>query len=66
MAGDTRDREMARRTRWWEIWGAVTGLIGFWIAGGLGVVGKAGLEGRVGGWVGRVYDRLYTRVVRLE
>lgn len=57
--GETQERQLERRTRWWEVWSVAGAVVGIWVAGGVGVVGRAGLEGRVPGWVGRVYDGLY-------
>ena len=44
---------------WWTINGIAVALGALWMAGGLGVVGRGGLEG---GWIGKAYDDLYSKV----
>lgn len=46
----------SRRRMWWGINGLTALVIGVWAAGGLGVVATAG---RVEGYLGKLYDRLY-------
>lgn len=49
-------KQLVRKRRWYGI-NAVAALVsGLWLAGGLGVVGRAG---KTGGWVGREFDELY-------
>ncbi|KAK0105385.1 hypothetical protein ONS95_004240 [Cadophora gregata] len=47
------------KRRWWTINGIAVALGALWMAGGLGVVGRGGLEG---GWIGRAYDDIYSKV----
>ncbi|KAH9905430.1 DUF1691-domain-containing protein [Xylariomycetidae sp. FL2044] len=56
----TVDRTVRRRRRraWWGIQGAALALAALWAAGGLGVVARGG---PVDGWLGRVYDAIYSR-----
>ncbi|KAL9056077.1 MAG: hypothetical protein Q9162_003139 [Coniocarpon cinnabarinum] len=60
--GEPSEETLERKTRWWAVWGVSAGVVGLWMAGGLGVVGRAGLDGRTGGWVGRVYDGVYRQL----
>ncbi len=53
------NRVRSRKRRWYVINGLSALLAGLWLAGGLGIVGRAG---EVGGWVGRSYDELYRRI----
>lgn len=55
------DGKRARRSkrRWWGILGTTVGVVGLWMAGGVGVVTSGG---RVEGWLGREYDDLYRRI----
>lgn len=48
-----------RKRRWYACNGASFALTALWLAGGLGIVGRAG---EVPGWVGREYDELYHRI----
>ncbi|KAK5999120.1 hypothetical protein PT974_01509 [Cladobotryum mycophilum] len=48
-----------RRRRWWAIQAAVAGAVAAWAVGGVGVVSKAG---QAEGWIGTLYDDLFTRV----
>ncbi|MCJ1334939.1 hypothetical protein MMC09_000205 [Bachmanniomyces sp. S44760] len=57
------DREVARRRSWWAVSIVASLVMGVWVAGGLGVVGRGGA---VGGWVGRGYDDLLRRIPILE
>lgn len=50
---------LRRKRRFWGVWLVAAGVVGGWLAGGLGVVGR---DGRAGGWVGGVYDQIYGRV----
>ncbi|RYP13882.1 hypothetical protein DL765_006670 [Monosporascus sp. GIB2] len=56
----TFDRRMRtkRRRAWWTIQGVVVAVAGLWAAGGLGVVARAGAAE---GWLGGVYDGIYSR-----
>lgn len=56
-AGETGKRE--RRRRWWVVNAVSAVLAGVWMAGGIGVVGRAGAAT---GWVGREYDELYRKI----
>ncbi|KAH6705229.1 hypothetical protein BKA61DRAFT_617157 [Leptodontidium sp. MPI-SDFR-AT-0119] len=47
------------KRRWWTINGIAVALGALWMAGGLGVVGRGGLES---GWIGKGYDNLYSKV----
>ncbi|CAJ2503556.1 Uu.00g109500.m01.CDS01 [Anthostomella pinea] len=55
----TVDRKVRRRRRrvWWGIQGAAVAVAGLWAAGGLGVVARGGA---VEGWLGTVYDGIYS------
>lgn len=55
------DGKVRRRRRrvWLSIHGVAVGLAGLWAAGGLGVVGRGGLQL---GWVGDIYDGLYNTI----
>lgn len=48
-----------RRRKWLGVQGAVLAVAALWASGGLGVVSKAGASG---GWVGKLYDDLFSRV----
>jgi hypothetical protein len=45
-----------RRHMWWEINGVAALVAGVWAAGGLGIVAT---YGRIGGYLGKVYDKMY-------
>ncbi|KAF4626799.1 hypothetical protein G7Y89_g11355 [Cudoniella acicularis] len=45
--------------RWWTINGASLAVAALWMAGGLGVIGTAGIAD---GWVGKGYDVLYSKI----
>ncbi|KAI9719683.1 MAG: hypothetical protein M1828_006115 [Chrysothrix sp. TS-e1954] len=47
------------KKRQWTVAAANALIVSLWLAGGLGVVGR---NGRMAGWVGRMYDELYRRV----
>lgn len=51
--------KLASQRRWWIIncLSAATAVL--WMAGGIGVVAR---NGKVGGWLGKTYDELYSRV----
>lgn len=55
----TVDRQLrkTRSRRWWGINGATLLVAGVWAAGALGIVARAG---RAHGWLGTVYDTIYT------
>ena len=48
-----------RKRRWYVLNALSAGVAGLWMLGGLGVVGRGGATG---GWVGRGYDELYSRI----
>lgn len=48
-----------RRRKWVAVQGMVVGMIAAWAIGGLGVVARGG---PADGWVGKLYDDLYSRV----
>lgn len=54
-----REGQIASRRRWWALNGMSAALVALWMAGGIGVVAS---NGKVGGWVGKMYDELYSRV----
>jgi hypothetical protein len=56
----TVGRQLRRRRRraWWAINGVAVLVAGLWAAGGLGIVAMAG---PAEGWLGRVYDGIYSR-----
>ena len=47
------------KRRWWVINGATVALAALWMAGGLGVVARAG---KSDGWIGKNYDVLYSKL----
>lgn len=47
------------KRRWWTLHGASFALAALWMAGGLGVVARAG---KADGWIGKSYDVLYSKV----
>ncbi|KAJ9649460.1 hypothetical protein H2199_000235 [Coniosporium tulheliwenetii] len=51
--------QMLKKRRWYGINAASAFVTAVWIAGGLGVVGRAG---PAGGWVGREYDELFQHI----
>lgn len=53
------DRQVWRKRRSYAINGVSAALAGLWMAGGFGVVGRAG---EVSGWVGREYDVIYRSI----
>ncbi|OHE90639.1 hypothetical protein CORC01_14058 [Colletotrichum orchidophilum] len=55
------DKRVRRRKRraWWALHGAAAAAAGIWAAGGLGIVARGGLTD---GWIGKVYDDLYSRI----
>ncbi|OLN94090.1 hypothetical protein CCHL11_08856 [Colletotrichum chlorophyti] len=55
---DKRERKRRRRS-WWLLHGIAAAAAGIWAAGGLGVVARGGLSD---GWVGRLYDELFSKV----
>lgn len=50
---ETRTR---RKHSWWNVMGVAIGVSLLWVAGGLGIVARAG---KTDGWIGQVYDGLY-------
>lgn len=57
--GEEGERTVSRTRRFWGIWGVAGVVVGTWLAGGLGVLGR---DGKAVGWVGGVYDGLYKQV----
>ena len=55
--------EAKAKRRWWALQGVSAVVVLTWLAGGMGVVGRAG---KVPGWVGRHYDELLRRLPYLE
>lgn len=53
------EAQIARKRRWYLVNGVSALLTALWLAGGLGVVGRGG---EVGGWIGREYDALYSKI----
>jgi hypothetical protein len=55
----TFDRQLRkqRRRAWWAVNASAASLALFWAAGGLGVVARGGLAY---GWLGTVYDKIYS------
>ncbi|KAG9237644.1 hypothetical protein BJ875DRAFT_394677 [Amylocarpus encephaloides] len=47
------------KRRWWAVNGATVAFAALWMAGGLGVVGRAG---KSDGWVGKSYNLLYSKI----
>lgn len=54
-----RGNDKKARRRWWTLHGISASLAALWMAGGLGVVGRGGLAD---GWVGKGYDKLYSKL----
>ncbi|CCF32882.1 hypothetical protein CH063_00124 [Colletotrichum higginsianum] len=48
-----------RRRSWWALHGVAAAAAGIWAAGGLGIVARGGLTE---GWVGKLYDDLFSRI----
>jgi hypothetical protein len=53
------DRALAKKRRWYTVNGIAALAAGLWMAGGFGVIGRAGLAP---GYRGRIYDELYHRI----
>ena len=53
------ETRLKRKRRWWTVMILDALVVTTWMAGGLGIVAR---NGKVGGWVGKVYDDLYRRV----
>ncbi len=51
--------QLRRKRRWYALNSASLAVTALWLAGGFGIVGRAG---EVPGWVGREYDELYQRI----
>lgn len=52
-------RHLIRKRRWYSI-NAISALVaGLWLAGGLGIIGR---DGATGGWIGREFDELYSKI----
>ena len=52
-------KALSRKRRWYGINGVAALVAGVWLAGGLGVVGRAG---KTVGWIGREFDDLYAYI----
>lgn len=57
----SQERAVTKKRRWYQVNAIVAAVATLWMAGGLGVVGRAG---KVAGWVGREYDDLYRSLYR--
>ncbi|TDZ15045.1 hypothetical protein Cob_v012038 [Colletotrichum orbiculare MAFF 240422] len=55
---DKRTRRHKRRM-WWALHGLSATVFGIWAAGGLGIVARGGVTD---GWVGKLYDDLFSRI----
>ncbi|GJC83040.1 hypothetical protein ColLi_05878 [Colletotrichum liriopes] len=55
------DKKIRKRKRrlWWALHGVAAAAAGIWAAGGLGIVARGGLTH---GWVGKLYDDLFTKI----
>lgn len=53
------DRQILKKRRWYIINAIAAAGTALWMAGGFGVVGRAGAAG---GWVGRLYDEMYQKI----
>ena len=53
------ERQLVKKRRWYIINGVAAAMTALWMAGGFGVIGRAG---EAGGWVGRQYDQMYQRI----
>jgi hypothetical protein len=51
--------ETKAKRRWWTLQGLSAAVVITWLAGGMGVIGRAG---KVPGWVGKHYDELLRRL----
>lgn len=51
------------KKRWWSLHGVTVTVAALWMAGGLGVVARAG---KATGWVAQAYDELLARVPLLR
>ncbi|KZL83711.1 hypothetical protein CI238_07694 [Colletotrichum incanum] len=58
---DVVDKKVRKRKRrsWWALHGVAAAAAGIWAAGGLGIVARGGLTH---GWVGKLYDDLFTKI----
>ena len=52
-------KDLERKRRWYGINGVAALVASVWLAGGLGIVGRAG---KTVGWIGREFDDLYSKV----
>ena len=59
VGAEGREGMLARKRRWWVVNGIGALVVGIWMAGGLGIVGRGG---KAGGWVRKGYDELYRRI----
>ena len=55
--------QLEKKRRWYGINGIAALITGVWLAGGLGVVGRAG---KTVGWIGREFDDLYSKVPLMQ
>ena len=53
------ERQVWKKRRWYIINGLAAAVTGLWMAGGFGVIGRAG---EAPGYVGRMYDEMYRRI----
>ncbi|KAI3543168.1 hypothetical protein CSPX01_06481 [Colletotrichum filicis] len=55
------DKKVRRRKRraWWALHGAAVAAAGIWAAGGLGIVARGG---PTDGWIGKIYDDIYSKI----
>jgi hypothetical protein len=57
------ENDKKAKRRWWVINGAAVTAAALWMAGGLGIVARAG---KADGWVGKGYDELYAKIPLLK
>lgn len=55
-----RETKRTRRRKWASVHGVVAGVVAAWVVGGIGVVARGGLQD---GWLGKIYDDLFARVL---
>jgi hypothetical protein len=53
------DAQLTKKRRWYILNGLSAAVAGLWLTGALGIVGRGG---KTGGWIGREYDDLYSRI----
>lgn len=59
VTNDAARRGFARKRRWYRVNGLAAFVAGVWMAGGLGVIGRGGATG---GWMGKAFDELYSKI----